>query len=253
MINEDPASNTSRIKNTLKPWVSDIGAVFEDDQYYYICSSSYPSSDILIDTTYGVNLLDQKHLKPIRKQPVTTTEVYETSNRDVGIFINGVPAVGYKSEEFVKSGAIESIEVNTRGFSYVNPPFVLVNEMPNKARCTLNGGVVGDIEVLTTENFDDDPTIRLTSGEGVILEPAFFGAITSMNIVNAGKYYSSPPVIRIVDQLGKGNFAEFEAILDANGSISEVKKISVGRFYTRGYTTVVVEAVGKNATASSKN
>jgi hypothetical protein len=253
LINEDPASNTSRIKNTLKPWVSDIGAVFEDDQYYYICSSSYPSSDILIDTTYGVNLLDQKHLKLIRKQPVTTTEVYETSNRDVGIFINGVPAVGYKSEEFVKSGAIESIEVNTRGFSYVNPPFVLVNEMPNKARCTLNGGVVGDIEVLTTENFDDDPTIRLTSGEGAILEPVITaGAITSMNIVNAGKYYSSPPVIRIVDQLGKGNFAEFEAILDANGSISEVKKISVGRFYTRGYTTVVVEAVGKNATATAK-
>lgn len=252
-INEDPSSNTSRIKNTLQPWVADVGAVFEDDQYYYICSSSYPSGNILVDTTYGVNLLDQKLLKLIRKQPVTTTEVYETSNRDVGIFINGVPALGYKSEEFVKTGAIESIEVDSRGFSYVNPPFVLVNEMPNKARCTLNGGVVGDIEVLTTENFDDDPIIRITSGEGAILEPVITaGAITSMNIVNAGKYYSSPPVIRIVDQLGKGNFAEFEAILDANGSISEVKKISVGRFYTRGYTTVVVEPVGKNATATAK-
>ena len=253
LINEDPSSNTSRIKNALQPWVSDVGAVFEDDQYYYICSSSYPSSDILIDTTYGVNLLDQKLLKLVRKQPVTTTEVYETSNRDVGIFINGVPALGYKSEEFVKTGAIESIEVNTRGFSYVNPPFVLVNEMPNKARCTLNGGVVGDIEVLTTENFTDDPAIRITSGEGAILEPVITaGAITSMNIVNAGKYYSSPPVIRIVDQLGKGNFAEFEAVLDSDGSISEVKKISVGRFYTRGYTTVVVEPVGKNATATAK-
>ena len=252
-INEDPSTNTSRIRTALQPWVSDVGAVFEDDQYYYICSSSYPSGNILVDTEYSVNLLDQKHLKLIRKQPVTTTEVYETSNRDVGIFINGVPAVGYKSEEFVKNGAIESIEVNTRGFSYVNPPFVLINEMPNKARCTLNGGVVGDIEVLTTENFTDDPAVRITSGEGAILEPVITaGAITSMNIVNAGKYYSSPPVIRIVDQLGKGNFAEFEAVLDSDGSISEVKKISVGRFYTRGYTTVVVEPVGKNATATAK-
>jgi len=252
-INEDPTNNVSRIKGTQQNFVADVGAVFEDDQYYYICSSSYPSKNILVDTEYSVSLLDQKHLKLIRKQPITTTEVYTTPSRDVGIFINGVPALGYKSDEFVKKGAIESVKITSRGFSYVNPPFVLVNELPNKARCTLNGSVVGDIEILTTENFDEDPAIRITSGENAVLEPVITaGAITSMNIINAGRYYSSPPIIRIVDTLGKGNFAEFEAILDSDGSISEVKKISVGRFYTRGFTDVTVEAVGKNAAADAK-
>ena len=252
-INEDPANNFNQIKGVQKPFVADVGAVFEDDQYFYICSSSYPSANILVNTAYGVNLLDQKHLKLIRKNPITTTEVYETSNRDVGVFINGVPAISYKSDEFVKKGAIESTEITSRGFSYVNAPFVLVNEIPNKARCTLNGGVVGDIEILTTENFDEDPAIRITSGENAVLEPVITaGAITSMNIINAGRYYSSPPTIRIVDTLGKGNFAEFETVLDSDGSISEVKKISVGRFYTRGYTVVSVEAIGKNATANAK-
>ena len=252
-INESPSTQTVQIKGVTKQFVGDVGAVFEDDQYYYITSSSYPSGNILVDTQYGENLLDQKHLKLIRKQPVTTTEVYETSNRDVGIFIDGVPALGYKSDEFVKQGAIESVTVENRGFSYANPPFVLVNELPDKARCTLNGNVLNEIEILTTENFDDDPAIRITSGEGAVLEPVITaGAITSMNVINAGRYYSTPPVIRIVDQLGKGNFAEFEAILDSDGSISEVKKIAGGRFYTRGYTNVFVESVGKGAAASAK-
>jgi len=252
-INESPSTQTVQIKGVTKQFVGDVGAVFEDDQYYYIASSSYPSGNILVDTQYGENLLDQKHLKLIRKQPVTTTEVYETSNRDVGIFIDGVPALGYKSDEFVKQGAIESVTVENRGFSYANPPFILVNEQPGKARCTLNGNVLNEIEILTTENFDDDPAIRITSGEGAVLEPVITaGAITSMNVINAGRYYSTPPVIRIVDQLGKGNFAEFEAILDSDGSISEVKKISKGRFYTRGYTNVFVESVGKGAVASAK-
>lgn len=252
-INEDPANDFNQIKGVQKDFVADVGAVFEDDQYFYICSSSYPSANILVDTAYGVNLLDQKHLKLIRKNPITTTEVYKTPNRDVGIFINGVPALGYKSDEFVKKGAIESTEITSRGFSYTNAPFVLINEIPNKARCTLNGSIVGDIEILTTETFSEDPVIRITSGENAVLEPVITaGAITSMNIVNAGRYYSSPPTIRIVDTLGKGNFAEFETVLNSDGSISEVKKISVGRFYTRGYTDVSVEAVGKNATANAK-
>ena len=253
LINETPAVDRIQIRGAVQPFVGDIGAVFEDDQYYYICSSGYPTENILVDTEYNVSLLDQKHLKLIRKRPVTTTEVYETSNRDVGIFIDGVPALGYKSDEFVSKGQIESTAVENRGFSYANPPFVLVNEQPNKARCTLNGNVINEIEILTTESFDEDPAIRITSGEAAVLEPVITaGAITSMNIINTGRYYSSPPVIRIVDTLGKGNFAEFEAILDSDGSISEVKKISGGRFYTRGYTSVSVEAVGKGAAVSAK-
>ena len=253
LINTDPVNNVLRIKGTASQISADVGAVFEDDQYFYICSSSYPARNILLGTNYNVNLLDQKLLKLIRKEPTITTEVYETSNRDVGIFIDGVPALGYKSEEFVKYGSIVSTKVENKGFSYAAAPFVLINEVPNKARAVLNGATVGDIEILTDEIFDEDPTIRITSGEGAVLSPVITaGAITSMDIINTGRYYSSPPIIRIVDTLGKGNFAEFEALLNSDGSISEVRKISSGRFYTSGYTTVVVEAVGKGAVASAE-
>ena len=127
LINETPAVDRIQIRGAVQPFVGDIGAVFEDDQYYYICSSGYPTENILVDTEYNVSLLDQKHLKLIRKRPVTTTEVYETSNRDVGIFIDGVPALGYKSDEFVSKGQIESTAVENRGFSYANPPLSLIH------------------------------------------------------------------------------------------------------------------------------
>ena len=253
LVNVDPNSDNLQIKGVSSQFASDVGAVFEDDQYFYVCSSSYPSGNILTGTNYNVNLLDQKLLKLIRKTPVTTTEIYETSNRDVGIFIDGVPAIGYKSEEFVKYGSIVSSKVENKGFSYAAAPYVLVNEQTDKARASLNGSTVGEIEILTDEIFTEDPKIRITSGEGAVLSPVITGGqITSMEVINTGRYYSSPPIIRIVDTLGKGNFAEYEAVLDSNGSVVEARKISVGRFYTRGYTTVVVEAVGKGAVASAE-
>ena len=46
LINTDPSTNFNSIKGTVQPFVADVGAVFEDDQYFYICSSSYPSKNI---------------------------------------------------------------------------------------------------------------------------------------------------------------------------------------------------------------
>jgi len=253
LINTDPDLNPVYIKGVQSSFSADIGAVLEDEQYYYICSSGYPKGNLLVDTNYFQQLSDQKHLKLIRKSPITTTEVYKTPNRDVGIFIDGTPALGYKDTDSVKFGPIVSTELTNRGISYAAAPYVLINEVPGKARANLAGSVLDSIEILTTENYKEDPTIRITSGEKAILSPVITnGAITSMDIVNPGQYYSSPPTIRIVDTLGKGNFAEYEAILSVDGQIESVRKVSGGRFYTRGYTTVVVESVGKNASAKAE-
>lgn len=252
LINTNPNTNFTEIKGISSQFYSDVAALLEDDQYFYVCSSSYPSENILLDTNYNVTLGDQKHLKLIRKRPITTTEVYPTSNRDVGIFIDGTPALSYKDTEFIKYGKIVETTVINKGVSYLSPPYVLVNEMPNKARAILSGSTLDSIEILTEEIFSEDPKIRITSGEDAVLRPVITnGSISSMDIINPGKYYSSPPIIRIVDTLGKGNFAEYEAVLDPNGSIIEVRKIAGGRFYTRNNTIVTVEPVGKNAAATA--
>ena len=248
-INTD--TSFASVKGQTQNYLSDVGAIFQDEQYYYIASSSFPKQDVLSNTTYSESVSDQKNLKLIRKTPTNTTEVYKTTNRDVGVFLDGVPALSYRDTEFIKKGPIETVTITNKGTGYAAAPFVLVNETINLARCTLSGSTINEIEILTNQNFEEDPTIRITSGEGAILSPVVTnGAITSMDIINPGRYYSSPPIIRIVDSLGKGGFAEYEAIIGLDGSISEVRKISAGRFYTSGRVIVQVEAVGKNGSAT---
>ena len=246
-------TNTSlaEVKGTSQNFLSDVGALFQDEQYYYIASSSFPDQDVLSNTSYSETVSDQKNLKLIRKNPSNTTEIYKTSDRDVGIFLDGVPALSYRDNTFIKKGPIETVSITNKGSGYQASPFVLVNEKTNLARCTLAGSTIDTIEILTNQVFETDPDIRITSGEGGVLSPVVTnGAITSMDIVNAGRYYSSPPIIRIVDSLGKGGFAEYEAVIGLDGSITEVRKISAGRFYTSGRVIVQVEAVGKNASAT---
>lgn len=256
IVNTNPETNyasssIASIDNRISKFTADISGIFEDDQYFYICSSSYPSRNILTDTSYDVQLDDQKHLKLIRKVPTTTTEVYKTTDRDTGIFIDGVPALGYRDSNFIKFGKIVSTKIENPGTGYGAAPYVLINEIPGKAAAVLSGSTIDSISILTEETFTEDPVIRITSGEDAVLSPVITnGGITSLTIKNPGRYYSSPPVIRIVDSLGKGNFAEYEAIIDSEGKLIDTKKISIGRFYTRGFVQVFVEPVGKNAAAT---
>ncbi len=164
------SGSLSTIKNVEQNFTSDVSGVFQDEQYYYVASSSLPSQDVLADTSYSETVSDQKNLKIIRKQPSTTTEIYKTSNRDVGVFIDGVPAIGYKDTEFLKYGAIESVTVTNKGNSYAAPPYVLINERTNLARAVLSGATIDNIEIFTTEVFEENPTIRITSGEGAKLK-----------------------------------------------------------------------------------
>ena len=57
------------------------------------------SYNIFDGTDVSETMLDQKLLKIVRKTPTTTTEIYKTPKRDVGILLNGVPIYGYKDSE----------------------------------------------------------------------------------------------------------------------------------------------------------
>ena len=96
------SSSYSLVNNQINDLVSDVSAIYEDEQYYYVCSSSYPAYTNLLNNQVTQQLQDQKLLRLIRKRPTVTTEVYSVSSRDVGILIDGSPAFSFKDEEFVK-------------------------------------------------------------------------------------------------------------------------------------------------------
>ena len=242
----------AQVAQAISDLNSDVSAIYEDDQYFYICSSGYPHHGILKESS-PVNLEDQKFLKLIRKNPINTTEVYPVSNRDVGILKDGSVVYSNKDFETVKFGKIVSVDIENKGVGYQAPPFVLINDEPYKARCFLSGEVLDSIEILSDDIYEEDPTITITSGRNAKLRPVVTnGEITSIVVEDPGEYYSSAPLIRIFDALGKGAFAEYEAIVSPEGKILRCQKINGGRFYNRNSLIVEVIPAGSGAFASAK-
>ena len=239
------------IQSALGQTSTDVSAIFADDQYYYITSSSFPSHRILDGSEVTQTVQDQKLLRIIRKKSTRTTEKYKTPKADVGILLNGVRVYGYRDPESVRFGRLESLEVNTQGTGYAKPPFVLLDGVPNKARSVLSGSVVERYIVDTNTVFPRVPTVEVTSGRGAVVRAVVTGdQVTSLVIDNPGEYYSSPPIIRITDRNGKGRFADYEAVVDTDGKITGFIQNAAGSFYTQSTVRVDVIPVGSGASAT---
>ena len=236
------------VASSLDQVPTDVSAILADEQYYYIASSSFPSHKILDGSIISEKLLDQKLLRIIRKQATRTTETYPTPKRDVGIGLNGVPFYGYKDTESIRYGRLEEIKINLRGTGYVRPPFVLIDQVPNKARAILAGQVIESVVVDTNDIFPRVPDIIITSGRGAVVRAIVTGGkVTSLVLDNAGEFYSSPPQIVIRDNAGRGRFAEFEATVNTDGQITGFNKIAEGNFYNQNTIIVDVIPVGNGA------
>jgi hypothetical protein len=247
-------SSNLAAESSIVDELANVAAIYEDDQYYYICSSGYPSHDIL---TSGIDkqLVGQNLLRLIRKKPVTTTEIYATGTRDVGVFVDGTIAFNYKDSDFVDFGKLTNIKVTNSGSGYKNPPFVLINGQPRKARAILAGEVVESIIIDTKESFNSIPNIEITAGKNAVVEPVVTGgSISSLVIKNPGQYYSAPPIIRISDLAGKGKFAEYRSVVSPRGEIIELVKVDGGRFYTKENVRVEIieNARGSEAKATAE-
>ena len=194
----------------------------------------------------------KKLLKIIRKSPIQTTEIYETKYRDVGISLNGIPYLSYKDEEFILSGPIQEIAVDTRGNGYQKAPFVLIDSVPNLARANLAGQVVESITLDTPGNYTSTPSVEIVSGRnGQARAIVTNGEITSIVVENAGEYYSSAPEVRITDSAGKGRFADYTAIVSTAGEITGFEKINGGSSYTSENVVVDIISAGAGATATA--
>jgi hypothetical protein len=236
------------VASSLDQVSTNVSAIFEDEQYYYITSSSYPSHKILDGSTVNETTLDQKLLRIIRKQATRTTETYKTPKRDIGIALNGVPFYGYKDPESIRFGKLEEIKIDTRGTGYSTPPFVLIDQVANKARAVLTGQVVERIIVDTNDIFPRTPDITITSGRNASVSAIVTGGkVTSLVIDNPGEFYSSAPLIRIRDAAGRGRFAEYISIVNTDGVITGFDKIAEGNFYNQDTVIVDVIPVGNGA------
>jgi hypothetical protein len=244
---------TSPASTSLSDSIANISAIFEDENYYYITTSGFP--DYFTDIE-DLTPNDQKHLKLIRKNSENTTVVYKTANKDVGIFINGATAYSYKDydENDIVFGGVKSIEVRSKGSGYKNPPYVLIEgDRGASARAMMSGEVVESIEIISEgKDYTTDPEVTITSGRGAKVEAIVTkDRITSLVITNPGEFYSSPPVITIIDSKNTGRLAEYTSVISSDGKLIGFNKIDEGRFYSQDGVRVIVEPVGRGATAKA--
>jgi len=254
-VNLNNAYPTAVTNNVLQPelikYLGGVSAIYEDDQFYYICSSGYPTYDILTAASSGT-LSDAKNLKIVRKRPTQTTEIYKTTNTSVGVFLDGTIAYSFRDSDLVKFGSIQEIEVTQKGSGYKAAPYVLVNNQAGKARAFLSGETVDRIVSLDDTSYTTDPEITITSGRNAKVRAIVTnGAVTSLVIENPGEYYSSPPIVRITDRSGRGKFASFNAIIDNDGRLVDFERIETGRLYTQEFVKVEIIAEGNFAEAEA--
>jgi len=248
--NNYTTSNITGLTETL----INISAIYEDDQYYYIASSGYP--EYSIGNFANLSPKDQKHLKLIKKESVRNTELYYTDTRDIGIFLNGVLAYGYKDyyENDVIFGGITNISINQSGKGYANAPYVLISgDKGASAKAILSGDVVEKIEIIFPgEKYEVNPNVTITSGRGAVIEATVTkDKVTQLTIVSPGEYYSSPPRIIITDKLGYGRLAEYTAIISSDGKLIGTNKITEGKFYSQENIEVIILPIGVGATATA--
>lgn len=74
------------------------------------------------------------------------------------------------------------------------------------------------------------------------------GFITSIDVVESGSGYISPPDVTIVDKGGKGRGAEACAVLDRNGQVEEIVVLNFGRNYVEPVVKIISPAKNKTKT-----
>ena len=130
--------------------------------------------------------------------PSTSSGTFNTKSGPIGILINGVEILNYKSLDYVAYGGIESIEINNSGNDYdvSNPPILEIIDsigVGASAICAVTGELKRLNIINTGFDFVQTPTITITGGNGVgakaeanmtkIDHIEYFNATTNVNLI----------------------------------------------------------------------
>jgi len=158
---------TIRIANSLAnidfgKFVSIASTTVSNNKFVF---SDYTYADFQTRT-----LEPQKIIRKISK-PENTLVKANTTTGNVGIFINGVEILNYKSKDVVYFGPIEKINILDGGSNYdiITPPTLTITDQVGSG-ASVYCSVIGQldrIEILDP-GFDylDNPTVKITGGNG---------------------------------------------------------------------------------------
>jgi hypothetical protein len=129
----------------------------------------------------GKNLQPQKLIRLI-KNPVDVKNKTITEYGAIGMFVNGVEALNYKSQDIINFGEINNVIVSAEGSGYdiINPPVLSISDVSGigaAGKVSVNGGLER-IEIIDPGiDYLDVPTITISGGNGS-------GAVAEASLMN---------------------------------------------------------------------
>jgi hypothetical protein len=137
-----------------------------------ITTSKTVSSNKLELQKFNSKIVSSQNLLREISPPVNDGYQYETNPGKIGILINGVEILNYKSTDNISYGALEEINVVSSGFDYdiINPPILNINDSVGTGAtgyCAITGNLK-EIRIIDP-GFDylQTPIIKITGGNGI--------------------------------------------------------------------------------------
>ena len=133
-------------------------------------TTTVTSNTIELVETKGKNVDAQKIYREI-SAPINNTTKVKTAPGAIGILINGVEVLNYKSKDIVHTGKIEKIEVTSPGnnFDVINPPVLSISDpVGTGATGFLSiSGSLREIQIIDRGfDFTETPIVSITGGNG---------------------------------------------------------------------------------------
>ena len=251
-----------------------VDSLYFDDGYVFVSSNGFPDYSIgTFNTSTGIpqqnkvgpELKTDLHIHVIPRRDIIKLNIIDETEQGrkyvfdekgtdlIGVFVDGVRAFSNVSPNRLTQGKIVKFKVLKGGFGYVNPT-VVITPQNSTASATLDQEQGRVTEVLPTSLGDylDQPTARISSGEGAVFSPNFdnYGRIVDVDVVNGGRYYKDVPSITAVDNTTKGKGALFNCDV-VGGAITRINVINPGIDYSSAGTTIVATPVGSGAEIES--
>ena len=117
-----------------------------------------------VDSSYGIRKI------PSRIEEVS--QYWPTEPGTVGVFINGVDVLSYKSNDYCYYGNLTGVEIVAEGTGYdvINPPRVIIDDGTVGSGATATAAVKGVLEELVVDDsgydFVTTPVITISGGNG---------------------------------------------------------------------------------------
>ena len=148
---------TSKYNLLIKEFITVSGKIENDEITYF---------DFYNRTVSAQNIV--REILP----PNTLSGTFNTIPGPVGILINGVEILNYKSTDFVSYGGIDDIQITSPGYDYdvINPPLINISD-PIGTGATGTCAVIGQLKRINIidSGFDytHTPIITITGGNGI--------------------------------------------------------------------------------------